>query len=425
MIVKNFEELSKSDARKFALELVDVGLGAVETGRVIREIVKLDENYLRIGNEAYPIKDIERLFVVGVGKCSLAAGETLENILGDLVSGGVVIDVREGKLNKIHAISGDHPFPSEKNVSATEEIIKLLTGASERDFVIFIVSGGGSTLLCHPEDMTCLDEAEILKFLYGAGVGIRKINTVRKHLSTARGGYLAKYAYPAKSAALIFSDVPGDDLEFIASGPTIKDTTTIKDAERIVNDSGLKNRIGKINLVETPKEDKYFANVKNILAVSNKIALTAMEEHAKAKGFNVEIVTTTFEGEAKDLAVEITDKLHSSKERTVQLYGGESTVTIRHVGKGGRNLELALSALRKIEDNELILPIASDGKDNTDFAGAISDIITKGNAERLRLDEEKHLEDNRSYDFFSETGDYVKTGDTGRNIADLVLAIKT
>ena len=427
MIIKNFDEIAKSEERAFALKLVNVGLGAVETKKVVRETVARDGDVLHIGNEKFSLKEIERLFVVGIGKCALSAGEALEEILGASISGGTVIDIREGKLNHIHVIKGDHPFPSEKNVSATEEIIELLSGATEKDFVIFIISGGGSTLLCNPTDMTCLDETLILKHLYSSAVGIRKINTVRKHLSSARGGYLAKYAYPAKSVALIFSDVPGDDLEFVASGPTIKDTTTVEDAEKIIKECDLRAKAGanQVSLIETPKEDKYFKNIKNILVVSNKIALTAMAERARAEGFTPEIISTTFEGEAENVAVDVVRKMEGVASRTVHLYGGESTVTVRHVGKGGRNLELALATLELIKDNELVIAVSSDGRDNTDLAGAISDIITKGNAERLKLSSREYVDDNRSYDFFKKTGDYIKTGDTGRNIADIVIAIKT
>ncbi len=426
MIVKNFGQLAKSKERTLALNLVDTGLEAVDTKKVIRETVSKSDDEIRIGNETFALNEIERLFIVGVGKCSLSAGEALEEILGDSISGGVIIDVREGELKHIHTVSGDHPFPSEKNVGATQEIIKLLSDATEKDFVIFIVSGGGSTLLCNPTEMTCLEEGEILKFLYGAGIGIRKINTVRKHLSSARGGYLAKYAYPARAVALIFSDVPGDDLEFIASGPTIKDTTTVSDAEKIIEECGLVEKTGvKASLIETPKEDKYFESIKNVLVVSNKIALTAMAERARSEGYNPEIITTTFEGEAKHFAVDVVKRLRGAKSGAVHLYGGESTVTVRHVGRGGRNLELALASLESIQDDELVLAVSSDGRDNTDFAGAISDMITKINASELKLNAKECVDGNCSYDFFKKTGDYIKTGDTGRNIADIVIGIKS
>ena len=427
MIIKNFVELAETEERKLALEIADAGLAAVDTQKVVKETVNLSGDKLRISNEEFRLAEIEHIFVVGVGKCSLSAAGALEEILGSKLTGGTVIDVRSGKLNKIQAISGDHPMPTEKNVSATDEIISLLKNATEKDLVIFIISGGGSTLLCHPENMTCLDEAEILRHLYGAGAGIKKINTLRKHISTARGGFLAKYAYPANAVALIFSDVPGDDLEFIASGPTIRDTTTVKDAKKIVDEFNLAEKAGlkAINLVETPKENKYFENIKNILVVSNKVALAAMAEKAKSNGFRAEIVTATLVGESEDVGLEIVEKLHGEKNKTILLYGGETVVTGHSLGKGGRAQELALSALRILEKDELILALGSDGRDNTDFAGALCDSITKESADKFALVPGEYLRKNMSYYFFEKTGDYVVTGDTGRNVADFVIAIKS
>lgn len=427
MIIENFNQIAKTKERKLALEIIDAGLKAIDTKKVIQETIKKDGETLYISSESYILKDIQRLFVVGVGKCSLAAGEALEEILGDLITGGIVIDVREGKLNRIQAIAGDHPFPSEKNVNATKGIIELLSSATEKDLVIFIISGGGSTLLCYPEAMTCIDETEILKYLYLAGVGIRDINTVRKHLSTARGGYLAKHVYPARAVSLIFSDVPGDDVRFVASGPTIKDTTTIEDAKKILLESKLEEKTGirNLHLVETPKEEKYFENIKNILVVSNRIALEAMADKAKSEGYEVEIVTAAFEGNARDIAKGVVEKIRSASAKTVHLYGGESTVTVNHVGKGGRNLELALVALETVGEGELVVSFASDGRDNTDFAGAISDMITKESADKLGLNAEGCVDANCSYDFFEKTGDFIKTGNTGRNVSDFIVAIKS
>jgi len=427
VIIKNFTQLAKTEERKLALEMIDAGLAAIDTQKIIKETISLGKNELRVGNESFSLNEIARIFVVGVGKCALSAAGALEEILGRKLSGGIVIDVRSGKLNKIKTISGDHPMPSEKNVFATDEIIELLKNTSEKDLVIFIISGGGSTLLCHPENMTCLDEAEILKYLYGSGANIKKINTVRKHISTARGGFLAKYAYPARAISLIFSDVPGDDLEFIASGPTVKDTTTVEDAKKIVDEFDLEKKTGlkKINLVETPKENKYFENIKNILVVSNKVALEAMREKAESAGFNAEIVTTTLSGESEDVGLEIAKKLHSEKDKTVLLYGGETVVTSHATGKGGRAQELALSAMRVLRDNELVIAVGSDGRDNTDFAGGLCDNITKMKAGELDLVPGDYLMENKSYYFFEKTGDYIETGDTGRNVADFVIAIKS
>ena len=404
MIIKNFDQLAKTKERKLALEMVDVGLAAIDTESVVKETIRLDGNHLYMGDEEYPLDDFKRVFVVGVGKCSLAAAGALEEIFGDKLTGGVIIDVRPGKLRKVRSLFGDHPLPTEKNVGATQEIIKLLADTTEEDLVIFIISGGGSTLLCQPENMTCLDEAEIIKELYRAGADIKKMNTVRKHLSTARGGYLAKYAYPAQIISLFFSDIPGDDLVYVASGPTLKDNTTVEDARKVVEEFQLGERIGlkEINFVETPKEDKYFENAKNILLVSNRIALAAMAEKAKSSGYSAEIVSATMTGESEDVGLNIIEKLHGEEDRTVLLYGGETVVTEYIPGKGGRLQELVLSAMRILREGELIVGVGSDGRDNTDFAGALCDSITKESADKFALVPGEYLRKNMSYYFFEK-----------------------
>ena len=426
MIIKNFEKLAKTEDRKLALRMIDVGLDAVDTKKIIRSTVHIKGDELYIGNAVINLKDIDNLFVVGVGKASLSAAEELESILGKRISNGVVIDVREGNLKRISAFSGQHPFPSEVNMKATKEIIKLLSGTTKKDFVIFIISGGGSTLLCQPKNMTCSDESEFIKLMFDEGVDIEKMNTVRKHLSFARGGYLAKYAYPARAISLIFSDVPGDDLQFIASGPTVKDTTTTKDALRILQTCKNGNQFGvdEDSLIETPKDDKYFKNIRNIIVVSNKIALTAMAKEASSEGFLPEICTTTLSGEARDVGRDIVHELRKAKNRTVFLYGGETTVTVRNPGKGGRCQELILSALRFINKGETVVAVGSDGRDNTDFAGALCDTITKDTADKKNLNIEEYLNKNMAYSFFEKTGDYILTGNTGRNVSDIIIAIK-
>ncbi len=426
MIVKNFAKLAKTEERKLVLEMFNAGLEAIDTEKVVKGTVKVSKNTLHIGNEEFSLDKIERVFVIGVGKCSLSAAGALEDILGDRIDDGIVVDVREGKLKKMHTISGDHPLPSEKNINATKEIITLLSTTKEEDLVIFIISGGGSTLLCQPENMTCLDEANILQCLFAKGADIKDINTIRKHLSMARGGHLAKYAYPARVVSLIFSDVPGDDLEFIASGPTVKDSTTVRDAQEVIRKHDIKNESGlvDITLMETPKEDIYFRNVKNILVVSSRVALAAMAERARAAGYNADIRTTTLAGEARDVAKDVMEELHSAGSKAVLLYGGETTVTIKYLGRGGRNTEFAISALLSIKEGETVASITSDGRDNTDFAGAICDMMTRSTAEKLNLDIEDYLIHNHSYAFFAETGDYVETGNTGRNVADFVIALK-
>lgn len=420
MKIKNFEHLATSDLRKHALEIANAGLEAIDTTTVINSNLKVAGDQLLINNLRYSFSLLGRIFFVGVGKCSLEAGAIIEKILGDKLTAGVVVDVHLGTLEKIRTFSGTHPFPSEQNVDATKEIINQLKDLNENDLVIFLISGGGSTLLCQPENMTCLDEAKLIKTLFAKGADIQKINTIRKHLSLARGGYLAQYAYPAQVVSLIFSDVPGNNLGFIASGPTVKDETTIADAQKILTDFAISNVTG---LLETPKDDKYFSRVKNLLVVSSKTALEAMANHATELGLSVTIITEELSGEASNEGMEIVSQ-GRQLEQLVGLFAGETTVTVKGPGKGGRNLELALGALKSLQENELLLSLASDGRDNCELAGAIVDWQTHQKVVAENLDIEDFLSQNDSFRFFNKVGDYLLTDETGSNVSDLVIYLK-
>ena len=426
MKIKNFKELAMTESRRKVLEIAEAGLQAIDTGTVIKNNIRFEKGIIYVKDESFSVEPGSRLLVVGVGKCSLEVGAALEAILGKAISGGIVIDVHPGKLKRIKAYAGTHPFPSEQNVDATRKVIQLLAGLTKKDLVIFIISGGGSTLLCQPTNFTYQDEAEIIKCLFAGGATIEEINTMRKHLSLARGGYLAKYAYPAKVISLIFSDVPGDRIEFVASGPTVKDSTTVVHAKKIVRKYEIEKKFGFIanGLIETPKDNKYFENVKNILLVTNKIALTAMAKRGKELGFKTRIKTRELRGEAREVGEKIVRDIDSAPSKTILLYGGETTVTLKEKGRGGRNQELTLSALRFLKNGEIIAAVASDGRDNSDFAGVICDIMTRERAENLGLVLERYLYENRSYEFWNRTQDYILTGDTGSNVSDLIVALK-
>ena len=423
--IQNFEQLASSKTRRTALEIAEAGLWAIDTPTVVQKGVRIENSTLFVQNQAFPLKGVRNIYIVGIGKCALAACSALEEILGEHIAGGIVFDITEGTLKRLRSLKGDHPFPTERNAEATKEIINLLKGLQENDLVLFVVSGGGSTLLYQSESLSCQDETAIVGCLFRAGATIQELNIVRKHLSLARGGYLAMYAYPARAIALIFSDVPGDSMEFIASGPTIKDATTKEDAEQILKKYSIREAVGipNITLLETPKEEKYFKNAASILFVSNGVALKAMEEKAEELGFHAQIRTSVLTGEARDVAKDIVGDLKKAAPRTALLYGGETTVTVETPGKGGRNLELGLSSLRFLQKEHLILPLASDGRDNTDFAGAMCDMITKKKATDENLSPEEYLQNNRSYDFFESVKEYLLCGNTGSNVSDLIIAI--
>ena len=240
------------------LTVAEAGLQAIDTGMVIRETVRREGDMLTVAGEAVDLKDVDRLVFVAVGKCAADAAAAVEDILGDRIARGVVLDVKKcPEVKHMQAFCGTHPLPSDENLAATEALIASLKDLNERDLVIFVISGGGSTLLFLPQNRNDREEISIFNALTDAGATIEELNTVRKHLSLARGGWLAEYAYPARVVSLIFSDVAGDDISFVSSGPTVKDETTVQEAEAILARFNVLRtcQIEKCDLVTTPKDE--------------------------------------------------------------------------------------------------------------------------------------------------------------------------
>lgn len=425
--IQNFEELAENELRTDALAIAEAGFAAINVGASLERKLRIENDELRSEGKTYPLLG-RRIFFVGVGKCAFAAAETIEKLLGDRLVGGIALDVSSADglaLKKIETYVGTHPLPSEVNEAATKRIIEFLANRTPQDLVIMLISGGGSTLLClHDAPMTCVDESMLFEELSAKGATIQDINTVRKHISRARGGALAKAAYPAEIISLIVSDVPGNDIEFIASGPTVMDSSTVEDARAILAKYDI-TASANIEFLETPKEQKYFDRVTNVLFLSNQNALSAMKDEAEKRGYATTVEDDHFDGEARDTGRVVVEKLHDAPAKTALLYAGESTVTLSaHAGAGGRNQEMALAALGDIRPDELILPFASDGHDNTDFAGAIADETTRTHALAKNVSVEEYLNAHRSYDFFTATGDALQTGYTGSNVSDLIIALK-
>lgn len=429
MKIINLDALSTTDSRRAALEIAEAGLEAIDTRRVVREMVSFSEGVLTVDGEHIPLAGLGRIFVAGVGKCAALAAAELEAILGERISGGLVIAIGEAPpLKKIQIRRGTHPFPSKENMEASRALLALFSGIGKEDLVIFLVTGGGSTLLCLPEDGNYERESLIFGAFMNSGAPIQDINTVRKHMSLVRGGFLAKAMYPARVISLIFNDVPGtDDVGFIASGPTVKDRTTVADAERVLEKYKILAacNLSGCGLMETPKDGKYFERVKNIEVVSNGTALDTMKRAAEERGYKAEIADMKISGEAHDVGRVLAEKLRTAPPKTVMLYGGETTVTAHKSGRGGRNQELALGAFAAIPGSGLILSMASDGRDNSDIGGAICDKMVQEAAAKLGLVPQLFLNENRSYDFWKAVGGYLEIGDTGSNVSDLIITLKT
>ncbi len=449
MFITNFKKLAKNPLRKKALLIAEAGYGAIDIQKVVNskcEVLSIKgKNFLAIRFQGKNLKinldDFNRVFIVGVGKGSALASATLAKILGKRLTGGIALDVKKIKNqnSKLKTYVGTHPLPSQKNVKATKEIIKLAKGLKKDDLLITFICGGGSALLCGSGKEMRYSRT-IFKGLTKAGANILELNTVRKHLSEVKGGNLAKFAYPAKVISLIVSDVLGNDLSMVASGPTVFDKTTKKDAERILKKYLRKSAYSSAlirDLTDTPKDKKYFTKVKNILFLSNREPVSAMAEKAKKLGMKPKIYSLKLKGEARKVLFPLMEAMRKSE---AVLAGGETTVKLKRqttsdkrqiFGKGGRNMEAVLGALAQLstvnyqlQKNAVFLSVASDGRDNTEAAGAIADVLTLKKSQKLKLNPQKFLENHDSFHFFEKTGDLIYVKPKSFNVADLILILK-
>jgi len=422
-IIRNKRALATTALRRDALFVLEAGLHAVRTPQIVRQRIHRTGQLLTIDKRSWDLSRYDHIYVVAIGKAAYDAASTLETVLGARITDGIVLDVKSGPLKRLKSIAGSHPFPSVSNMRATGEIMALLKHVDSRDLLITIVSGGGSSLLCWPYQLKCDDLTVMTQLLMHKGASIHEVNTVRKHLSEIQGGQFARLAYPAEVIGLIFSDVPGDDLGVVASGPTVLDITTVDDARAVLaRYNVLKEcRLPHCELRETPKDPTFFRHVTNILMVSNKTALEAMETAARKRGYVARVHSWTLDGEARELG-RVFAGLPEPGEMV--LAAGETIVRVLGKGEGGRNQEFALGALTHLEDDALVLSCASDGIDNTPAAGAIADVHVGDVARRRKLDPVAFLNRNDSYPFFQKTNGHIMTGLTGINISDLMLAAR-
>lgn len=437
-------------AREIALSAIEKAIEAADPKSIIYAKVKLIDDKLTVDGETFDLKLFKRIFVVGGGKASGHMAEALEEILGDRISDGIVVVPRgtSKKINtriiKLHEAS--HPIPDESSVEGAQKILKLAESAEERDLVICLISGGGSSLMAYPrEGISLEDKREVTRILLRCGAKIDEINIVRKHLSRFKGGYLAKAAYPATVISLILSDVVGDPLDIIASGPTVPDPSTFNDAINVLKKynvwDSIPERVRKLLadgegglIEESPKpDDSVFRRVHNFVIGNNRLACMAAINELEREGLNAILLTTYVEGEARvvgsllgSIAREIESSGNPVKRPAAIVAGGETTVTVTGSGRGGRNQEIALSAALRISGMRgvALASISTDGVDGpTDAAGAIVDGSTVQRSKGMGLDPEKYLLNNDSYMFFKCLGDLVITGPTGTNVNDVIVLI--
>jgi glycerate-2-kinase len=415
--IKNFDQLAKTRLRKDALQIAEAGLDAIDTQKIIAKNVFLRGKLLQIKDQVFNLADFKTIKVIGFGKASCTAAFALEQILGPLISQGIAIGAQTVACEYIQTYQGTHPLPSDYNTKISHEIYKLSQDATAEDLVLVVVSGGGSSLLCWPQD-ECVQGKLLYEAFLSSGGTIEELNIVRKHISLLKGGGLAKALYPATVAALIFSDIPGGHFESIASGPTYKDTSTKEDAAKLIE----KYKLGTFRLLETPKEDKYFEKVSNIPIMSNIDALNTMEQEAQKLGYTTKILSSQSFDNAQTILKQI--KTASTKYSAVFVGGEPQLIVTKKGGKGGRNQQSALIALKYVSESELFLSLASDGVDNSDAAGAIADEVNKKQAQKLGLDFETFLDNFDGYNYFEKTNNQIITGPTGTNVSDLMFMLR-
>jgi glycerate-2-kinase len=405
------------------------------------QAVYAQEDHIR---QAFESGGLKRLLVVGFGKASYPMALAMEDLMGDRIDTGIIITkyghLGDRKLGRIKAFEAAHPVPDEKGERAAGKLIGLLEGASEDTLVVCLISGGGSALLAAPaEGLSLADKQAVTSALLKAGADINELNAVRKHISRVKGGRLARAAHPATVVSLIISDVIGDPLDVIASGPTAPDASTWQDAGEVMEKYGITSPSSVVDLIkrgssgkipDNPKPgDPIFDKVENIIIGSNRLALSAAKEEALASGFRAEVLTDSLSGEAREAAHKLAlEALKRDVRPCCLIVGGETTVTVRGKGKGGRNTELALAFALEVEDKKgvTLLAAGTDGTDGpTDAAGAVVDGQTAGEARSAGIEPLNYLKNNDSYSFFDRAGGLLKTGPTGTNVMDIDIILLT
>jgi glycerate 2-kinase len=437
------------EMRQIARDIFIKAVSAVDPSKKLADVFGIEQGSLVVrmkGNlrREFDLEQFEKIILVGAGKAAASMAQAAEEILGSRISKGI-ITTKYGHplpLKYTEAIEAGHPLPDQNGLKGSEKICCLLQDSGPRDLVIFLLSGGGSALLPLPaQGVSLAEKQEVTQLLLDCGADIGEINAVRKHVSRIKGGWLARLAYPSTVLSFILSDVVGDALDVIGSGPTVPDSSTFDQAWEVLEKYGLVREIApsiKKHLLagrdkkveETPKPgDKAFEKVFNILIGSNRLALEAAEKEAASQGFNALILSSSIVGETREAA-----RFHAAVAREVIssgnpvpkpaciISGGETTVTIRGHGLGGRNQEFALAGALEISGLEKVVLLSggTDGTDGpTDAAGAVVDHTTVQRAWEMGLDLKAHLENNNAYPFFEKLGDLLMTGPTYTNVMDV------
>jgi glycerate 2-kinase len=443
------EIFSLDEMRRIAKTIFLKALSAVDPSIILKDRIRIEKDYLRIKidenlEKTFNLNTFNKIFVVGTGKASNSMALAIEEIFGNRITKGL-ITTKYGHLlplKKTEIIESGHPIPDQNGYEGAKKIQNLLKESGPNDLVIFLLSGGGSALLPFPaEGIGLKEKQEVTQLLLDCGADIKEINTIRKHISQMKGGWLAKWAYPSTVIGFILSDVVGDQLDVIGSGPTVPDLSTFGEAWEILKKYDLLNEIspsiqkylqfgkeGKRE--ETPKPGEVvFEKIHNSLIGSNILALRAAEKEASSLGFNTLILSSSIAGETREaarfhsaIAKEVISSGNPIPKPACILSGGETTVTIKGNGLGGRNQEFVLAGAIEIAGIKKVVLLSggTDGTDGpTDATGAVADHTTVHRAKSMGLDPKSHLENNDAYPFFQELGDLLITGPTHTNVMDV------
>ncbi|MGI9553357.1 MAG: glycerate kinase type-2 family protein [Thermodesulfobacteriota bacterium] len=440
--------MSEKKLRKDAREIFNDALDAADPKRCVFEHVSLKDGTLSVDSQNYKISDYKSIFVVAFGKAASLMAKSVEELLGNSITEGIVISNSrpDYSFNKMDFYLSSHPMPDDKSLQAAIKVTSLLDKTGEDDLVIFLISGGGSSILAMPREGISIEEKrKVTEKLLLSGVDTHGINTVRKKLSQIKGGGLLKKAIPAQIITLILSDVVGDKLDVIASGPTVADTATFEEAWRVIEALKLehvippkvlvhldKGRKGLIPKLLTKKELNY-EKQQTVIVGNNYKSLVASEKKANDLGYNTLLLSSQISGEAKEVAKVIAgiafeiERLNTPvKKPACIIFGGETTVNVTGSGKGGRNTETAIAFCMEIIGHSNIVGLFSgtDGIDGpTDAAGAICDGNSRLVARTHNTSARDHLADNNSYNFFERLDDLIKTGPTGTNVMDIGIVL--
>jgi glycerate 2-kinase len=439
--------------RSEAEEIFKGCLTAVDPYGAVKRFVHIKGDHLILGIKGQSQQELDltrydRIALVGAGKATAPMARAVEMLFGKRLSGGIVV-LKYGftqELSVTEMVEAGHPVPDQNGVDGTRKILDFLKAAGEQDLIFSLISGGGSALLCQPAgEITLAQKQAITSSLLACGATIDEMNTVRKHISEAKGGQMARAAAPATVVNLMLSDVVGDKMDVIASGPFVPDTSTFNDVQEIFKKYDLKDISGPIEerirvgmegrIPETPKEgDAVFRNVHNLIVGSNILALEAARVKAEKLGYQTLILSSMVEGETREVALvhtamakEVLKTAHPLSPPVCIISGGETTVTIRGKGLGGRNQEFCLAAALDMADlppRVVVLSGGTDGNDGpTDAAGAVVDPLTVSRGKAAGMEAAAYLANNDAYHFFEKTHDLLMTGPTNTNVMDARLVL--